>query len=274
MYLFSTLIHSFQSECASAVACERPKRHNTESKTSVTKLKHQQMSLIGFAFIISSDRSSYSDSGLERERFISSHDIGCIFSYKLRYFRQTCGAYMVNTDLLPAAPQIGILSSFFLVELPDSKSQLMEQIVLSIMMFCLGGSHQSLKIFCFNLKKVLKSCQKETQHYHQDQVRLKEVSDWHWEQREPSQAFQKETEPSLHHHLNHHLNHHHQNQNLKAKMEAKPPKNDAKPARVQNGAKPPKNDVCINLGHIFHKICHFTWGEHHLSCINFGHIFP
>ena len=115
----------------------------------------------------------------ERERFISSHDIGCIFSYKLRYFRQTCGAYMVNTDLLPAAPQIGILSSFFLVELPDSKSQLMEQIVLSIMVFCLGGSHQSLKIFCFNLKKVLKSCQKETQHYHQDQVRLKEVSDWH-----------------------------------------------------------------------------------------------
>ena len=63
---------------------------------------------------------------------------------------------MVNTDLLPAAPQIGILSSFFLVELPDSKSQLMEQIVLSIMVFCLGGSHQSLKIFCFNLKKVLK----------------------------------------------------------------------------------------------------------------------
>ena len=92
----------------------------------------------------------------ERERFISSHDIGCIFSYKLRYFRQTCGAYMVNTDLLPAAPQIAILSSFFLVELPDSKSQLMEQIVLSIMVFCLGGSHQSLKIFCFNLKKVLK----------------------------------------------------------------------------------------------------------------------
>ena len=92
----------------------------------------------------------------ERERFISSHDIGCIFSYKLRYFRQTCGAYMVNTDLLPAAPQIGILSSFFLVELPDSKSQLLEQIVLSIMVFCLGGSHQSLKIFCFNLKKVLK----------------------------------------------------------------------------------------------------------------------
>ena len=96
----------------------------------------------------------------ERERFISSHDIGCIFSYKLRYFRQTCGAYMVNTDLLPAAPQIGILSSFFLVELPDSKSQLMEQIVLSIMVFCLGGSHQSLKIFCFNLKKVFKN-QKE-----------------------------------------------------------------------------------------------------------------
>ena len=63
---------------------------------------------------------------------------------------------MVNTDLLPAAPQIAILSSFFLVELPDSKSQLMEQIVLSIMVFCLGGSHQSLKIFCFNLKKVLK----------------------------------------------------------------------------------------------------------------------
>ena len=62
---------------------------------------------------------------------------------------------MVNTDLLPAAPQIGILSSFFLVELPDSKSQLLEQIVLSIMVFCLGGSHQSLKIFCFNLKKVL-----------------------------------------------------------------------------------------------------------------------
>ena len=92
----------------------------------------------------------------ERERFISSHDIGCIFSYKLRYFRQTCGAYMVNTDLLPAAPQIGILSSFFLVELPDSKSQLLEQIVLSIMVFCLGGSHQSHKIFCFNLKKVLK----------------------------------------------------------------------------------------------------------------------
>ena len=90
------------------------------------------------------------------ERFISSHDIGCIFSYKLRYFRQTCGAYMVNTDLLPAAPQIGILSSFFLVELPDSKSQLLEQILLSIMVFCLGGSHQSLKIFCFNLKKVLK----------------------------------------------------------------------------------------------------------------------
>ena len=54
----------------------------------------------------------------ERERFISSHDIGCIFSYKLRYFRQTCGAYMVNTDLLPAAPQIGILSSFFLVSFP------------------------------------------------------------------------------------------------------------------------------------------------------------
>jgi len=108
----------------------------------------------------------------ERERFISSHDIGCIFSYKLRYFRQTCGAYMVNTDLLPAAPQIGILSSFFLVELPDSKSQLMEQIVLSIMVFCLGGSHQSLKIFCFNLKKVLKIKKK-------DQVRLKEVSDWH-----------------------------------------------------------------------------------------------
>ena len=100
---------------------------------------------------VSSDRSSR-----ERERFISSHDIGCIFSYKLRYFRQTCGAYMVNTDLLPAAPQIAILSSFFLVELPDSKSQLMEQIVLSIMVFCLGGSHQSLKIFCFNLKKVLK----------------------------------------------------------------------------------------------------------------------
>ena len=90
----------------------------------------------------------------ERERFISSHDIGFIFSYKLRYFRQTCGAYMVNTDLLPAAPQIGILSSFFLVELPDSKSQLLEQIVLSIMVFCLGGSHQSHKIFCFNLKKV------------------------------------------------------------------------------------------------------------------------
>ena len=128
---------------------------------------------------------------------------------------------MVNTDLLPAAPQIAILSSFFLVELPDSKSQLMEQIVLSIMVFCLGGSHQSLKIFCFNLKKVLKILSIETQHYHQDQVRLKEVSDWHWEQREPSQAFQKETEPSLHHHLNHHLNHHHQNQNLKAKMEAK-----------------------------------------------------
>ena len=85
-----------------------------------------------------------------RERFISSHDIGCIFSYKLRYYRQTCGAYMVNTDLLPAAPQIAILSSFFLAGLPDSKSQLMEQIVLSIMMFCLGGSHQSLKIFCFN----------------------------------------------------------------------------------------------------------------------------
>ena len=63
---------------------------------------------------------------------------------------------MVNTDLLPAAPQIGILSSFFLVELPDSKSQLLEQIVLSIIVFCLGGSHQSLKIFCFNLKKVLK----------------------------------------------------------------------------------------------------------------------
>ena len=146
----------------------------------------------------------------EKERFISSHDIGSIFSYKLRYFRQTCGAYMVNTDLLPAAPQIGILSSFFLVELPDSKSQLMEQIVLSIMVFCLGGSHQSLKIFCFNLKKVLKIKKK-------DQVRLKEVSDWHWEQREPSQAFQKETEPSLHHQLNHH----HQNQNLKAKMEAK-----------------------------------------------------
>ena len=122
---------------------------------------------------------------------------------------------MVNTDLLPAAPQIAILSSFFLAGLPDSKSQLMEQIVLSIMMFCLGGSHQSLKIFCFNLKKVLKSCQKETQHYHQDQVRLKEVSDWHWEQREPSQAFQKETEPSLHHHLNHHLNHHHQNRRQK-----------------------------------------------------------
>ena len=122
---------------------------------------------------------------------------------------------MVNTDLLPAAPQIGILSSFFLVELPDSKSQLLEQIVLSIMMFCLGGSHQSLKIFCFNLKKVLKSCQKETQHYHQDQVRLKEVSDWHWEQREPSQAFQKETEPCLHHHLNHHY------QKTEGKMEAK-----------------------------------------------------
>ena len=82
-----------------------------------------------------------------REIFFSSHDIGCIFSYKLRYFRQTCGAYMVNTDLLPAAPQIGILSSFFLVELPDSKSQLLEQILLSIMVFCLGGSHQSLKIF-------------------------------------------------------------------------------------------------------------------------------
>ena len=80
---------------------------------------------------------------------------------------------MVNTDLLPAAPQIGILSSFFLVELPDSKSQLLEQIVLSsIMVFCLGGSHQSLKIFCFNLKKVLKIKKK-------DQVRLKEVSDWH-----------------------------------------------------------------------------------------------
>ena len=63
---------------------------------------------------------------------------------------------MVNTDLLPAAPQIGILSSFFLVELPDSKSQLLEQILLSIMVFCLGGSHQSHKIFCFNLKKVLK----------------------------------------------------------------------------------------------------------------------
>ena len=86
---------------------------------------------------------------------------------------------MVNTDLLPAAPQIAILSSFFLVELPDSKSQLMEQIVLSIMVFCLGGSHQSLKIFCFNLKKVLKILSIETQHYHQDQVRLKEVSDWH-----------------------------------------------------------------------------------------------
>ena len=85
---------------------------------------------------------------------------------------------MVNTDLLPAAPQIGILSSFFLVELPDSKSQLLEQIVLSIMVFCLGGSHQSLKIFCFNLKKSFKN-QKEIQHYHQDQVRLKEVSDWH-----------------------------------------------------------------------------------------------
>ena len=92
----------------------------------------------------------------ERERFISSHDIGCIFSYKLRYFRQTCGAYMVNTDLLPAAPQIVFLFSFFLVELLDSKSQLLEQILLSIMVFCLGGSHQSLKIFCFNLKKVLK----------------------------------------------------------------------------------------------------------------------
>ena len=63
---------------------------------------------------------------------------------------------MVNTDLLPAAPQIVFLSSFFLVELLDSKSQLLEQILLSIMVFCLGGSHQSLKIFCFNLKKVLK----------------------------------------------------------------------------------------------------------------------
>ena len=92
-----------------------------------------------------------------RERFISSHDIGCIFSYKLRYFRQTCGAYMVNTDLLPAAPQIAILSSFFLAGLPDSKSQLMEQIVLSIMMFCLGGSHQSLKIFFLIWKKFYKS---------------------------------------------------------------------------------------------------------------------
>ena len=92
----------------------------------------------------------------ERERFISSHDIGYIFSYKLRYFRQTCGAYMVNTDLLPAAPQIAILSSFFLAGLPDSKSQLMEQIVLSIMMFCLGGSHQSLVMFCSNLKNVFK----------------------------------------------------------------------------------------------------------------------
>jgi hypothetical protein len=63
---------------------------------------------------------------------------------------------MVNTDLLPAAPQIVFLSSFFLVELLDSKSQLLEQILLSIMVFCLGGSHQSLKIFCFNLKKALK----------------------------------------------------------------------------------------------------------------------
>ena len=109
--------------------------------------------IVAFSFILTDDGPELMGEERERERFISSHDIGCIFSYKLRYFRQTCGAYMVNTDLLPAAPQIGILSSFFLVELPDSKSQLLEQIVLSIMVFCLGGSHQSLKIFCFNLKK-------------------------------------------------------------------------------------------------------------------------
>ena len=52
---------------------------------------------------------------------------------------------LVTTDLLPVAPQIGILSSFFLVELPNSKSQQMEQIVLSIMVFCLGEATRALK---------------------------------------------------------------------------------------------------------------------------------
>ena len=59
---------------------------------------------------------------------------------------------MVNTDLLPAAPQIGILSSFFLVELPDSKSQLLEQIVLSIMVF--SSIAKIPKIRCFIAKSV------------------------------------------------------------------------------------------------------------------------
>jgi hypothetical protein len=39
---------------------------------------------------------------------------------------------------------------------------------------------------------------------------------WHWEQREPSQAFQKETELSLHHHLNYH------HQKMEAKQVTQP----------------------------------------------------
>ena len=121
---------------------------------------------------------------------------------------------MVTTDLLPVAPQIGILSSFFLVELPNSKSQQMEQIVLSIMVFCLGGSHQSLKIFCSNLKKISKSFKKKLIII-KTRYALRGCLTGTENRGKPSQSFQKETEPSLHHHLN---QHHH---DMKAKMKAK-----------------------------------------------------
>ena len=124
---------------------------------------------------------------------------------------------MVISDLLPVAPRV-FLSSFFLAQLPNSKTKLqhMEFIVMSkqSLVFFWGEATIALKCSLF----FQKSCQKEN--YHQDQLRLKEVSD-------RSQSFQQKTETSLHYHLlstsisSSSINIYQHHQDLKAKMKAK-----------------------------------------------------